>query len=338
MLKKYYSDNLTGRVYDAYFSIDGAVRAYRDDCTLYGVTADEATLAINAFFFDNPDVYFCCAQFVTMEGSSQGVRLRFSYHQCDEGKFARELKKITDELDKKITSQTTDYDVAKAAYDVLAATVKGDSEVLCAYGRLNVRDRVQVEEFSQTHGTSFCAYGAIVEKKAVCMGVSLAYKLLLDKYRVECAVVTGDYNGIPHMMNVVEADGKRAYVDVTKGFMDEQLPMVRYDVFMMGEKKVRKYFAPQQDFGCVDEDLHYFAKNGFWFKDGYALRRYLNSFTYEKTGGEVRFYYTGKGFDDRALGKLAGDILPRRCGTEFDYVGCIVEHGVGNAILKKHKE
>ena len=227
MLKRYYSDKLEGRVYDAYFSIDGAVRAYRDDCVLYGVTAEQATQALNAFFFDNPDVYFCSAQFVGMEGSSQGVRLRFSYHSCDDGKFARELKKITDELDKKITSQTTDYDVAIAAYEILAKQVKGDGNVLCDYARLNANDRSQVEEFSEKHGVSFCAYGAIAEKKAVCMGVALAYKLLLDKYRVECTVAAGEYDGVPHMLNVVEADGKRAYVDITKGFEDEAMPMVR---------------------------------------------------------------------------------------------------------------
>ena len=127
-------------------------------------------------------------------------------------------------------------------------------------------------------------------------------------------------------------------MDVTKGFEDAAFPMVRYDVFMMGEQKVRKYFTPQEEVGCVDENINYFSKNGFQFSDGYALRRYLNSFSYEKTGGKVRFYYVGKGLDDRALGKLAGDILPRRCGTEFDYVGCIVEHGVGNAMIKKHEE
>lgn len=338
MLRRYYCDKLIGRAYDAYCSIENAVRAYQSECMLYGVTAEEARQAAEAFLYDNPDVYYYAGQICDMRQESQGVRVRLNYHQCDDGKFSDALRKITEQLDKKITSYTTDYEVAKLVYEYLVETVEGETEPYQDYLRINPNNHRQQSAFMEKHGTSFSAYGAIVEKRAVCMGVAMAYKLILDRYRVEAACVAGTYQGAPHMMNVVEIEGQRAFVDVSKGLKDKDMPMVRYDMFLMDDKQTKKYFTCNEEFGCDGTCLNYFAKNKLQFKDGFSLRRYLNSFSYQKTKGEIRFFYSGKSLDDTALGKVIGDICPNRCGTEYDFVGYVVENGVGNCMIKKHED
>ena len=95
---------------------------------LYGVTAEEARQAAEAFLYDNPDVYYYAGQICDMRQESQGVRVRLNYHQCDDGKFSDALRKITEQLDKKITSYTTDYEVAKLVYEYLVETVEGETE------------------------------------------------------------------------------------------------------------------------------------------------------------------------------------------------------------------
>lgn len=338
MLKRYYSDKLEGRGYDAYYSIDGAIRAYRSDCMLYGLTEAEARRALEAFVYENPDVYACGVQFVQARREGQGVRLFFFYHECDDGKFAERQRAIFDELDKKIGAYTTDYDVAKLVYDYLASTVTPDNEVMRDYGRLNVNSSNEVQAFAREHGKAFTAYGAIVEKKAVCMGVSLAYKMILDHYRVEAAVATGTIDGGPHMLNVVETEGRRAFVDITRGFKEKDFPMVRYDAFMVNEERIKTYFEPNESFGCSGKQNEYFTKNGLCFKDGFSLRRYLNSFTFEKTKGQIRFLYEGKNVTDRQIGKMLGDIIPVRCGNEYELIGYLAENGVGNCMIKKREE
>lgn len=337
MLKKYYSEKLTGRAYDAYYTLESAVRGYQSECMLYGVTPTEAQEVFNAVLLDNPDLYYFAGQTRDLRQESQGVRARLYYHSCDEGKFSDEWRKIIDELDSKITSYTTDYEVAKLVYEYLTKNVEGETNLYCDYLRINPNDRRAQETFMQKNGTLFSAYGAIVEKKAVCMGMVLAYKSLMDYYRVETTCAVGSANG-PHIVNVVEIEGSRAYVDLTKGLKDKELPMIRYDVFLMGEQQVKKYFTAEENFGCDRNDLHYFAKNKLYFKDGHSLRRYLNSCTYQKTNGEIRFYYGGKGFKDKDLGKLTGEIISQRCGTEYDFGGYIVEFGIGNCMIKKHED
>lgn len=338
MLKRFYSEQLDSRQSDAYYTIDGAIRAYRNDCMLYGVTVEDSRRALEAVVNENPDVYACAVQFVQMQRSSQGVRLRFFYHDCDEGKFVAEKRKIFEELDKKIHSYTSDYEVAKLAYEYLASTVKPEDSVMQDFQRLDKNASSQLEEFVRSHGKSFTAYGAIVEKRAVCMGVALAYKMILDHYRVETAVATGQVDDVPHMLNVVEIDGKRSFVDITRGFWDEEFPMNRYDVFMVNENRIKKYFEADVQFHCNGVDHEYFYRNKLCFKDSYSLQRYLNSVIYQNTGGEIRFLYTGKALTDRRIGNVIADILPCRCGTEYELGGYLVQYGVGNCLMKKIEE
>lgn len=77
-----------------------------------------------------------------------------------------------------------------------------------------VVDSVTIEE-----GTGLSsAYDALIEGAADSEGAALAYQLLCDRAGVECTVVRGALNGVPHFWNIIGAeDGMFRHVDLSAG-------------------------------------------------------------------------------------------------------------------------
>ena len=59
------------------------------------------------------------------------------------------------------------------------------------------------------------AYGALVQKSAVCDGYALALKYLMDLCGIECIVIPGTVNGAPHVWNTAFWDGRWHEMDIT---------------------------------------------------------------------------------------------------------------------------
>ena len=59
------------------------------------------------------------------------------------------------------------------------------------------------------------AYGALVQKSAVCDGYALALKYLMDRCGIECIVIPGTVNGAPHVWNTAFWDGRWHEMDIT---------------------------------------------------------------------------------------------------------------------------
>jgi len=59
------------------------------------------------------------------------------------------------------------------------------------------------------------AYGAIVEKSAVCDGYALALKYLMNRCGYECIVIPGTVNGADHVWNTAFWDGVWHEMDIT---------------------------------------------------------------------------------------------------------------------------
>lgn len=338
MLRTYYLDKLSSASYDAYYAIDSAVRAYRSECMLYGLSAEEARAVVTAYTYDNPDAWNCALQFFEVESDARGSRVRLTYNDCDESKFRSKLSKITEHIDKRITSYSSEERIAKLIYDYLCENVEGDNEVQGRYYRLQRNDEQGIQNFIREYGHSFSAYGAIVNGKAACMGIAAAYKLLLDTYRIEAACVPGVFDSSPHMINVVELNGERAFVDVSRGVTQKALPMIRYDYYLVSDARIRNYFTTEENFGCETDAYSYFTKNNLIFKDAVSLRKYLSSFSYSRLSGDVRFLYMGKALKDEDLEKMIEEVVSPRCGTEYKIVGYVAEHGIGNCKMNKLEE
>ena len=82
------------------------------------------------------------------------------------------------------------------------------------------------------------AAGALVNGKALCLGISLAFMYLMDRLDIPCIVMRGNANGSgkmedagPHAWNLVQVNGCWSHVDVTydlSGSSDKRRPFLTY--------------------------------------------------------------------------------------------------------------
>lgn len=63
------------------------------------------------------------------------------------------------------------------------------------------------------------AYGALVQRRAVCKGIAKAYQLLLNLGNIPCILVEGSLDGVmKHVWNLVFWEDSWLHVDVTMGY------------------------------------------------------------------------------------------------------------------------
>ena len=88
------------------------------------------------------------------------------------------------------------------------------------------------------------AYGALVNKKAVCQGYCAAFSLLCERAGVKCIVVGGNAPNSrdSHAWNVVLIDGTKYYIDTTH---DDPVPdrkgSVSHKYFCLTEDEMTSY-------------------------------------------------------------------------------------------------
>ncbi len=75
------------------------------------------------------------------------------------------------------------------------------------------------------------AYAVFVKKKAVCAGYARAFKLLCDKMKIPCIVVSATYKGTGHEFNYVKIGKSWYYVDPT---WCDRGKTVTYKYFLLG--------------------------------------------------------------------------------------------------------
>lgn len=63
------------------------------------------------------------------------------------------------------------------------------------------------------------AYGALVQRQAVCKGIAKGYQLLMAAGNIDCILVEGTLDGqTKHVWNMIRYDGSWKHVDVTMGY------------------------------------------------------------------------------------------------------------------------
>ncbi len=112
-----------------------------------------------------------------------------------------------------------------------------------------------------THGTvvadlsEYSAVGALVDRKAVCMGIAKAACVLLNAVEVEAGCVS---NG-EHMWNVVRIDGKTYNLDVT---WDLKHSTTCHDYFNLSDRRIITDHELWNGPECTSDDLDWFVLNG----------------------------------------------------------------------------
>ena len=191
---------------------------------------EDVSALYTAFTRDNPQ-FFYIGRYYRCEGYQQDghdyfdtLHLTFTM-PADQRRIARE------QLAGAVTELTQG----------LPAATETDTE-LVLHDRLVTRchyDKIALEEGVDDHPNAYTAYGALVEKSAVCEGYAKGMQLLLNAMGIACTPVSGanTEDGRAHMWNLVTVDGATYHIDVTWDDPDDRLI---HTYFNLTDEEIRR--------------------------------------------------------------------------------------------------
>lgn len=130
-----------------------------------------------------------------------------------------------DEIMSSISADMSDVDIIKLFHDTIILNCDYSSESI----------------------NSGNAYGALIEGNALCEGYSRAMSYLCLKAGIPCEIVTGTADGVPHMWNMVELDGKWYNIDLTWDdpvFNPPVSDYISYSFFNVTDSQIQKTHTP----------------------------------------------------------------------------------------------
>lgn len=154
--------------------------------------------------------------------------------------FDAELESILDNAPK----NATDYELELYFNDYLVDN--------CKYNKLASKVSTRVANEGS-------AYGAIVDKKAVCEGYARAFQLLCNSAGIDCVNVMGEADGVTHQWNCVKISDEWYHVDVTWNDPGDEEGWVQYDYFNVTTEQIsndhtlRELYSEAQ----IDPDAEY---------------------------------------------------------------------------------
>lgn len=172
------------------------------------LTPELAVRYVSELYYENPVAIVMMpvttVEFFPETGSERIVEYTFSYRyekpETYRAKLASRVRAIaestTGESDGVILLALCRRVMTIAEYDV------GYNESTAALGEYSMQNQAAT------------AYGALENGSAIGEGFAMAYKALCDELGIECYVVVGALDGIPHAWNIVFLEGEYYHLDV----------------------------------------------------------------------------------------------------------------------------
>lgn len=125
-------------------------------------------------------------------------------------------------------------------------------------------------------------YGVFAKQKAVCDGISKAFKYVLERSGIDCIVVLGRKvpDGEPHAWNIVWINDEPCHVDLTWAVENSNKRIINYDYVGLTDKQIEKDHIIDTELivpKCNDENNDYYIKNNAAMKSIHDLQLYLQA-------------------------------------------------------------
>lgn len=221
----YSYDNLSSdKLRELYKKIDEYAEIAAVGYFTIGAPLNEMQLseAVEAYKNDHPEVFWLKSDFQYID-NYDSISLFLSYSVQPDNSDPDRLKKAKEKFNKTVDKivdgapkNATDYELELYVNDYLVDN--------CVYDK-------EAAESEELEGHENDAYGALVEKKAVCEGYSRAFQLLCNRLGVDCISISGSGDGESHAWNNVRLDGEWYEVDVTWNDTDGDTEFPIYDYF-----------------------------------------------------------------------------------------------------------
>lgn len=265
----YYHEQLNSEDKALYDEIYSLLVSRADDIRLSGMDTQKIDDIFLFVTMDHPELYSVTGYNLTkhsigdtpMYYSMSGI---FAMTKEEADSYIPTINAYTDSVDKYISSLypegCDDYELIKAVYEYIINNTEYDSSAT------NNQNIVSVMK----------------DGRSVCQGYAKTFQYILNRYGIECALVSGTVlENQPHAWNVVKADNEYYQVDITWGdasylikqndmLTDKTLPPISYNYLLVTTDEITKTHSidsklklPQ----CISLSDNYYVREGVYFKE-----------------------------------------------------------------------
>lgn len=253
----WYYTQLTETEREIYLKIASVVEKYETKVVEIGddtLSANHASRAYEAYLLDNPAVFYISSEYEINElhvlnVTKLEINLKYTCSQKEieikKQALNQEINRIISEI---VTPEMTEFEKEVALHDYLVENIE-------YYDYTDINDIPAVK-----HN----AYGALVQKEAVCDGIAKAYSLLLDKSNITNTVVTGSIN-FNHAWNKVLIKDSWYNVDVTSDACGEGR-VLSHVYFNLSDEEIAVTHVFDTTFStpkCSSQEYNYYEYNDF---------------------------------------------------------------------------
>lgn len=264
---RYYYDRLNQDEKKIYKAIYKGIMNFQEYVTVPGVTLNDNKVGwiYHYVLWDNPFIFSVgeYAMWNAVSPDNKQIRMTVLCDSETEKEYRRELESVVNQILAAPKLKTmTDFQKEVFVHDFIINNVE--------YDKTLGNNGARIEPYT--------AYGALVQKKAVCEGIAKATKLLLNLLDVKCIVVSGKFDGHGHSWNIVKLDDWAYNLDVT---MDMgrivHKGMMRYNYFNFRDADIRNYTRDNNDYlpECKAIGNSYMVKAGGFVSNYERLKNYI---------------------------------------------------------------
>ena len=196
-----------------------------------------------------------------------GYLLNINVQRILESEIEKEATRIISNLN--ISAKNSEIKTIRSIHNYLVKNTTYDYEALS-----------NPDAFPESFGID----GALCKKKAVCEGISKAFKYLCDKVGVNCLIASGKASlesigqDLSHAWNIVTINNSFSHVDVTWDIEVSKLcRRNRYDYFCIPDSWISKDHVYVNTPQCTSYEFSYFYNKNLLFRNMNDLKSFLIS-------------------------------------------------------------
>ena len=215
-----------------------------------GVTLDVIKKVLYAIRNDHPNIFWISNFYERIyDDKSSKIRLSSIFSKKELAYAKEKMEDKTNEIISSMPRGLSDYDKVKFIHDYIVKN--------CKYAREQLQFKSQYDHNSlNRHGASgvvksipsynisfndyykiFTPYGCLIDRSAVCEGISKAFQILCTEVGIETRQVSGYLGEEAHMWNLVKIDGDWYHIDVTN---DKNQAFNEYTYFCLSDQKIQE--------------------------------------------------------------------------------------------------
>ena len=260
--KRYYYSKLTDVQKYIYYRIDESVNKLETRITL-GIAKKKDNMlenidkAMEAYINDNP--------------SNLNLNTLYTYNEADLIAFTLPTLGLTYSITSEQEIEQKQKTLDSAANNLIASTIS--SNMTDYEKELAVHDKLvemvkyyKYEDITKIPQNKHTAYGALVEKEAVCDGIAKAFQIIMNKLGIYTITVSGEVDKVAHAWNIARLDNQYYHVDTTlDSVVNEDNKYIMHVYFNLTDQEAQKSHKISKSFElptCDSEKFNYYKYSG----------------------------------------------------------------------------